>query len=147
MNANHDGDVVNPVITGSASRDERFYERCAVQTRAGSQGGGFHTHDIQETLVYRTQILLTVGTPITAYGSCTEANQCASGLFCNKAITPSRCTPKLPGGAPCCELYGGSCHDWCAKAFEPYTISMNPVPFASICHDSDYKPSELELTT
>ena len=111
-------DQINPLVTNSSERDRRFKERCAPQTYKGSQTWGFHVHDIPQNLTYRTQIGLVIGEPITSYGYCTENNQCAKGLFCNKALNPSRCTPELHAGAPCCELNGGSCHDWCAHAIE-----------------------------
>lgn len=91
-------DPSDTTITGVAVDDHRHTERCCVQTFTGSHTVGEECHDIPEG------------------GSCNEANQCAFGLFCNKAVSPPVCSKKLGDGAPCCEQADGPCHDWCVNA-------------------------------
>jgi hypothetical protein len=107
-NGDGDGDVANPALTGltDGSKDKRYRERCCYDTKSGANSVGFHCKDLK------------LG------DTCTEGDQCASGLFCDKSVDPQVCNPKKGAGEPCCELDNGSCHDW-------YCESGACRPFAS----------------
>ena len=95
MNGNNDGDVVNDAVTGLTGGTRAFLRALRPHTRAARRRRLPRARHSRDTDLPHADL------PDCRHahhgdGTCTEGNQCASGLFCNKAMSPSRCTRPCP---------------------------------------------------